>query len=168
MRFVCESLVLASMSAVLRMPVECLHTSRPRTPFLLSFKCKEFLDGQEAESFSEKSCAPRCAEADQSPCRGHRCRRQCEMYVTIPEDRDERCVQVFGTFTRELAAITQWLKQCKVTMFHVKCRARQVVQKGPAEGMALPPSGNAMSACCAIRIFEQPCVHRHLPLIPHA
>jgi transposase len=38
-----------------------------------------------------------------------------EMYVAVPEDRDEQFVRVFGTFTRDLAAIAQWLKQCKVT-----------------------------------------------------
>jgi transposase len=38
-----------------------------------------------------------------------------EMYVAVPEGRDESSVRVFGTFTRDLAAIAQWLKQCKVT-----------------------------------------------------
>jgi transposase len=38
-----------------------------------------------------------------------------EMYVAVPQDRDEQCVRVFGTFTRDLAAIAQWLKDCKVT-----------------------------------------------------
>jgi transposase len=38
-----------------------------------------------------------------------------EMYVAVPEDRDEQFVRVFGTFTRDLAAIAQWLKESKVT-----------------------------------------------------
>jgi hypothetical protein len=38
-----------------------------------------------------------------------------EMYVAVPEDRDEQFVRVFGTFTRDLVAIAQWLMQCKVT-----------------------------------------------------
>ena len=38
-----------------------------------------------------------------------------EMYVAVPEDRDEQFVRIFGTFTRDLLAIAQWLKQCKVT-----------------------------------------------------
>jgi len=38
-----------------------------------------------------------------------------EMYVAVPEDRDEQFVRVFGTFTRDLAAIAQWLKECRVT-----------------------------------------------------
>jgi transposase len=38
-----------------------------------------------------------------------------EMYVAVPEDRDEHFVRVFGTFTRDLAAIALWLKQCRVT-----------------------------------------------------
>ena len=39
----------------------------------------------------------------------------CEMYVAVPEDRDEQFVRVFGTFTRDLVSIAQWLMQCKVT-----------------------------------------------------
>jgi transposase len=38
-----------------------------------------------------------------------------EMYVAVPKDRDTQCVRVFGTFTRELAAIAAWLKQCNTT-----------------------------------------------------
>jgi len=38
-----------------------------------------------------------------------------EMYVAVPEDRDEQCVRVFGTFTRDLVSIAQWLKQCNIT-----------------------------------------------------
>ena len=38
-----------------------------------------------------------------------------EMYVAVPEDRDEQFVQVFGTFTRDLVSIAQWLKQCNIT-----------------------------------------------------
>lgn len=38
-----------------------------------------------------------------------------EMYVAVPEDRDERSVRVFGTFTRDLVSIAQWLTHCRVT-----------------------------------------------------
>jgi hypothetical protein len=38
-----------------------------------------------------------------------------EMYVAVPEDRDEHFLRVFGTFTRDLVAIAQWLMQCNVT-----------------------------------------------------
>jgi transposase len=38
-----------------------------------------------------------------------------EMYVAVPEDRDEQCVRVFGTFTSDLVSIAQWLMQCKIT-----------------------------------------------------
>jgi len=38
-----------------------------------------------------------------------------QMYVAVPEDRDEQFVRVFGTFTRDLVSIAQWLKQCRVT-----------------------------------------------------
>lgn len=38
-----------------------------------------------------------------------------EMYVAVPQDRDIQCVRVFGTFTRDLAAIAQWLTHCKIT-----------------------------------------------------
>ena len=38
-----------------------------------------------------------------------------EMYVAVPEDRDPQSVRVFGTFTRDLAAIAQWLLQCRVS-----------------------------------------------------
>ncbi len=38
-----------------------------------------------------------------------------EMYVAVPEDRDEQSVRVFGTFTRDLVLIAQWLKQSRVT-----------------------------------------------------
>lgn len=38
-----------------------------------------------------------------------------QMYVAVPEDRDEQFVRVFGTFTRDLIAIVQWLKQCNIS-----------------------------------------------------
>jgi transposase len=38
-----------------------------------------------------------------------------EMYVAVPEDRDKQFVQVFGTFTRDLVSIAQWLLQCNIT-----------------------------------------------------
>jgi len=38
-----------------------------------------------------------------------------EMYVAVPEDADEQFVRSFGTFTRDLVSIAQWLKQCRVT-----------------------------------------------------
>jgi transposase len=38
-----------------------------------------------------------------------------QMYVAVPEDRDEQFVRVFGTFTRDLIAIAHWLKQCNIT-----------------------------------------------------
>ena len=38
-----------------------------------------------------------------------------QMYVAVPEDRDEQFVRVFGTFTRDLLSIAQWLKDCHIT-----------------------------------------------------
>lgn len=38
-----------------------------------------------------------------------------QMYVAVPEDRDDKFVRVFGTFTPDLVSIAQWLKQCKIT-----------------------------------------------------
>jgi transposase len=38
-----------------------------------------------------------------------------EMYVAVPEDRDDQFVRVFGTFTRNLVSIALWLKKCHVT-----------------------------------------------------
>lgn len=38
-----------------------------------------------------------------------------EMYVAVPEDADEQSVRVFGTFTRDLVLIAQWLKQCHIS-----------------------------------------------------
>jgi hypothetical protein len=38
-----------------------------------------------------------------------------EMYVAVPEDRDQQFVRVFGTFTRDLVSIAQWLLQCNIT-----------------------------------------------------
>ncbi|MBU2447387.1 MAG: IS110 family transposase [Bacteroidetes bacterium] len=37
-----------------------------------------------------------------------------EMYVAVPEDRDDQSVKTFGTFTRDLVNIAQWLTMCKV------------------------------------------------------
>jgi transposase len=38
-----------------------------------------------------------------------------EHWVSVPEDRDERPVRRFGTFTRDLHAIADWLEACGVT-----------------------------------------------------
>lgn len=38
-----------------------------------------------------------------------------EIYVCVPEDRDSEKVRVFGTFTRDLEGIADWLSQCQVT-----------------------------------------------------
>ena len=38
-----------------------------------------------------------------------------QMYVAVPEDRYEQFVRVFGTFTRDLLSIAQWLKDCHIT-----------------------------------------------------
>jgi hypothetical protein len=38
-----------------------------------------------------------------------------EMYVAVPEDCDKQFVRVFGTFTRDLVSIAQWLLQCNIT-----------------------------------------------------
>lgn len=37
------------------------------------------------------------------------------MHVAVPEDRDEQFVRVFGTFTRDLLSIAQWLTRCGIT-----------------------------------------------------
>jgi len=37
-----------------------------------------------------------------------------EMYVAVPEDHAEQSVRVFGTFTRDLVAIADWLTECRV------------------------------------------------------
>lgn len=36
-------------------------------------------------------------------------------FVAVPEGRDEVCVREFGTFTTDLQALVQWLKQCGIT-----------------------------------------------------
>ena len=38
-----------------------------------------------------------------------------EHWVAVPPDRDEQSVRGFGTFTHDLEALIQWLKQCKIT-----------------------------------------------------
>ncbi len=38
-----------------------------------------------------------------------------EIYVAVPPDRDPRPVRVFQTFTDDLIALAQWLKQCGIT-----------------------------------------------------
>lgn len=38
-----------------------------------------------------------------------------EIYVCVPEGRDEQLVRVFETFTPDLRALADWLKQCQVT-----------------------------------------------------
>jgi len=35
-------------------------------------------------------------------------------YVSVPEDRDEKPVRVFSTFTRDLKALSEWLKTCGI------------------------------------------------------
>lgn len=37
-----------------------------------------------------------------------------ELYVAVPEDRDEESVRVFGTYTVDLYALAEWLKACQV------------------------------------------------------
>ncbi|MGH2520084.1 MAG: IS110 family transposase, partial [Chloroflexota bacterium] len=37
-----------------------------------------------------------------------------EVYVAVPEDRDERAVRCFGKFTEDLYEVARWLKQCRV------------------------------------------------------
>ena len=38
-----------------------------------------------------------------------------ELYVCVPLDRDPQPIRRFGTFTEDLHALTDWLKQCGVT-----------------------------------------------------
>ena len=38
-----------------------------------------------------------------------------ENWVSIPVDRDEQPVRMFGTFTEDLDSIVAWLKACKIT-----------------------------------------------------
>jgi transposase len=38
-----------------------------------------------------------------------------EIYMAVPPDRAENSVRCFGTFTQDLYAILDWLKECKVT-----------------------------------------------------
>jgi transposase len=37
-----------------------------------------------------------------------------EIYVAVPPDRDENPVRSFGSFTRDLYELTDWLKKCRV------------------------------------------------------
>ncbi len=37
-----------------------------------------------------------------------------EIYICIPEDRDEQSVRKFGTFTSDLKAIARWLQKCSI------------------------------------------------------
>ncbi len=37
-----------------------------------------------------------------------------EIYVCVPEGRDEQPVRKFGTFTRDLHAIAVWLQKCGI------------------------------------------------------
>jgi len=37
-----------------------------------------------------------------------------EIFVAVPEDRDEQPVQRFATFTRDLQALADWLQQCGI------------------------------------------------------
>ncbi len=38
-----------------------------------------------------------------------------EIYVAVPEGRDEKSVRVFGTFTANLHTLADWLEACEVT-----------------------------------------------------
>ena len=38
-----------------------------------------------------------------------------EHWVAVPEDRDEQPARRFGSFTEDLHAIAEWLKQCRIT-----------------------------------------------------
>jgi transposase len=38
-----------------------------------------------------------------------------ELFVCVPEGRDEKSVRTFGTFTNNLLQVVEWLKKCKVT-----------------------------------------------------
>ena len=38
-----------------------------------------------------------------------------EIYLAVPPDRAENPVRCFGTFTQDLYAILDWLKDCKVS-----------------------------------------------------
>ena len=38
-----------------------------------------------------------------------------EMFVAVPVDRDPQPVRRFTTFTRDLVALADWLKQCGIT-----------------------------------------------------
>ena len=38
-----------------------------------------------------------------------------EHYVAVPQDRDTQPVRCFGTFTADLVALADWLKQCRIT-----------------------------------------------------
>jgi hypothetical protein len=35
-------------------------------------------------------------------------------WVAVPKDRDEQPVQQFGTFTADLYALAEWLRQCQI------------------------------------------------------
>ncbi len=37
-----------------------------------------------------------------------------EIFVCIPDDRDEQSVRKFGTFTSDLQAISDWLQKCDI------------------------------------------------------
>ena len=37
-----------------------------------------------------------------------------EIFVAVPADRDIDSVRPFGTFTRDLIALTDWLRQCNI------------------------------------------------------
>jgi transposase len=37
-----------------------------------------------------------------------------EIYVCVPEDRDNQFVQRFPTFTCDLFALADWLKKCRI------------------------------------------------------
>lgn len=37
-----------------------------------------------------------------------------EIYVAVPPDRDEESTRKFGTFTRDLNALAEWLERCRI------------------------------------------------------
>jgi transposase len=38
-----------------------------------------------------------------------------ELFVCVPEGREEKSVRTFGTFTNDLHQVSEWLRKCKVT-----------------------------------------------------
>ena len=38
-----------------------------------------------------------------------------EVYVAVPEDRDEQSIRRFGVFTADIHEMAKWLKACRIT-----------------------------------------------------